>query len=91
MSIKLTPASIEDQSLNTIGRSPWADPFFKGEVAAFRVYDRALTASEVNDVSHADAVAHAVAEALLGAAGLAACDPGRETADFAPHPDLARS
>ncbi|MDQ0574107.1 family 43 glycosylhydrolase [Agromyces albus] len=55
----LTPASIEDQSLNAIGRSPWPDPFFKGEVAAFRVYDRALTASEISDVSDADAVAHA--------------------------------
>ncbi|WP_082495963.1 LamG-like jellyroll fold domain-containing protein [Agreia sp. Leaf335] len=55
----LTPASITDQSLNTIGRSPWPDPFYKGEVAAFRVYDRALTAEEVDDVSDEDALAHA--------------------------------
>ena len=55
----LTPASITDQSLNTIGRSPWPDPFYKGEVAAFRVYDRALTADEVDAVSDEDALAHA--------------------------------
>jgi hypothetical protein len=67
----LTPASITDQSLNTIGRSPWPDPFYKGEVAAFRVYDRALTADEVDDVSDEDAVAHAES---IGAAAQALVD-----------------
>ncbi|MFB2580696.1 cell wall-binding repeat-containing protein [Herbiconiux sp. P15] len=55
----LTPGSITDQSLNTIGRSPWPDPVFKGEVSAFRVYDRALSAEEVGAVSDTDATAHA--------------------------------
>lgn len=32
----LTPASITNQSLNTIGRAPWPDPLFKGEVSTFR-------------------------------------------------------
>jgi putative cell wall-binding protein len=54
----LTPASIADQSLNTIGRSPWPDPVFQGEVSAFRVYDRALSADEIQAVSETDAVAH---------------------------------
>ncbi|MFC4555780.1 LamG-like jellyroll fold domain-containing protein [Georgenia faecalis] len=54
----LTPASITDQSLNTIGRSPWPDPMFAGEVSTFRVYDRALSADEVRDVSEADALLH---------------------------------
>jgi hypothetical protein len=68
----LTPASITDQSLNTIGRSPWPDPFYKGEVAAFRVYDRALSEGEVDEISDTDAVAHrtsiaAAAQALVDA------------------------
>ncbi|MFB8146761.1 LamG-like jellyroll fold domain-containing protein [Microbacterium sp. NPDC056003] len=55
----LTPASITDQTLNAIGRAPYPDPMYKGEVSTFRVYDRALTATEVNDVSVADAAIHA--------------------------------
>jgi len=55
----LTPASIADQSLNTIGRSPWPDPLFQGAVSQFRVYDRALSADEVAAVSDADAQQHA--------------------------------
>ncbi|WP_158685438.1 family 43 glycosylhydrolase [Microbacterium halophytorum] len=54
-STSLTPASITDQSFNTIGRSPWPDPLFAGEVSAFRVYDRALTAEEIATESAADA------------------------------------
>ena len=57
----LTPAAITNQSLNAIGRAPWPDPMYKGEVSTFRVYDRALSASEVGDVSDADAVIHAAA------------------------------
>jgi len=62
----LTPADVSDQSLNAIGRSPWPDPFYKGEVSTFRVYDRALTADEVAGVSETDAVRHA--EEILEAA-----------------------
>ena len=51
----LTPASIADQSLNAIGRSPWPDPFFKGQVSAFRVYDRALSEQEVGAAQLQDA------------------------------------
>jgi putative cell wall-binding protein/GH43 family beta-xylosidase len=73
----LTPASITDQSLNAIGRSPWPDPFFKGEVSTFRVYDRALAAEEVAAVSETDAAIHAdemtaAAQAVLD--GLALTD-----------------
>lgn len=55
----LTPASITNQTLNAIGRSPWPDPMYKGEVSTFRVYDRALSAAEVTAVSDADAALHA--------------------------------
>lgn len=55
----LTPADITDQSLNAIGRAPYPDPMYKGEVSTFRVYDRALSATEVASVSTADASIHA--------------------------------
>lgn len=55
----LTPAAITDQTLNTIGRAPYDDPLYRGEVAAFRVYDRALSPEEVSAVSDADAAIHA--------------------------------
>ncbi|MFC4555779.1 family 43 glycosylhydrolase [Georgenia faecalis] len=57
--VPFTPADITDQSLNTIGRAPWPDPLFQGAVSAFRVYDRALTAAEVAEVSATDAEVHA--------------------------------
>ena len=66
----LKPSSISNQSLNTIGRAPYPDPHFKGEVSAFSVYDRALTAAEIKTVSEVTAQPHAddfsaVAQALL--------------------------
>lgn len=54
----LTPASITDQSLNTIGRAPWPDTMFKGSVSTFRVYDRALSAEDIQDINLADAALH---------------------------------
>ncbi|MDQ1082083.1 MULTISPECIES: LamG-like jellyroll fold domain-containing protein [Microbacterium] len=54
----LSPADITDQTLNTIGRAPYPDPMYKGEVSTFRVYDRALSADEVARVSTADASIH---------------------------------
>ncbi|MDQ1123557.1 LamG-like jellyroll fold domain-containing protein [Microbacterium trichothecenolyticum] len=54
----LSPADITDQTLNTIGRAPYPDPMYKGEISTFRVYDRALTADEVARVSTADASIH---------------------------------
>lgn len=73
--VRATPADILDQSLNTIGRAPWPDPLFQGALSAFRVYDRALSASEIAEVSAADAQVHAVelqaqARALLDGLGL---------------------
>src|SRR5690625_3072000 len=57
--IPYRPADIADQSLSTIGRSPWPDSLFQGAVATFRVYDRALTADEVGAVADDDAALHA--------------------------------
>ncbi|WP_164874594.1 LamG-like jellyroll fold domain-containing protein [Rathayibacter festucae] len=66
----LRPASVADQSLNAIGRAPYPDPFYKGEVSTFRVYDRALTGEEVAAVSSVDAKLHASSFAPLTAAVL---------------------
>ncbi|GAB2558408.1 LamG-like jellyroll fold domain-containing protein [Leucobacter ruminantium] len=54
----LEPKDIADQTMNTIGKSPWPDPLFKGEIATFRVYDRAMDADEVRGISEDDALLH---------------------------------
>lgn len=74
-SVGATPADVVDQSLNTIGRAPWPDPLFQGAISSFRVFDRALTAVEVAEVSADDAQAHASelraqAQAIIDALGL---------------------
>jgi GH43 family beta-xylosidase len=51
----LTPADITDQSMNTIGRSPWPDALFKGDVSAFRAYPTALSADQVQQENLDDA------------------------------------
>lgn len=56
--IPATPADVKDQSLNTIGRSPWPDPLFKGQIATFRVYDAALSQDQIVALSNQDAVLH---------------------------------
>ncbi|MBP2437154.1 LamG-like jellyroll fold domain-containing protein [Microbacterium amylolyticum] len=56
-----SPGAVEDQTFNTIGYAPWPDPLFAGEVASFRVYDRALGADEVASVERLDAEIHAEA------------------------------
>ncbi|MET2010676.1 family 43 glycosylhydrolase [Microbacterium chocolatum] len=53
-----TPADVADQSLNTIGRAPWPDPLFQGAISSFHVYDRALPASEIMELSLTDAEPH---------------------------------
>ncbi len=45
--VTLTPASLGSTTQNWIGRSQYADPYLDGAVDSFRVYSRALTASEV--------------------------------------------
>lgn len=71
----LTPAAITRQTLNAIGRSPWPDPFYRGEVASFRAYDRALGDAEVQAVADADATAHASSFEASARAALDAIGP----------------
>lgn len=67
-----TPADVKDQSLNTIGHSPWPDRNIGGALSNFRVYDRALSPSEVQALSANDVLAHQdeiednIAEVLAG-------------------------
>lgn len=44
----LRPSSLGATGQNWIGRSQWPDPYFNGRIDDFRLYDRALTASEVS-------------------------------------------
>ena len=56
---KYSVKDVGDQSLNTIGRSPWPDVLFKGAIATFRVYDEAISPEQVAALSDADAELHA--------------------------------
>lgn len=49
------PDQIEDHTLNTIGRAPWPDPLFKGEIATARIYDEALSAEAIAQIAAEDA------------------------------------
>ncbi|MBD8079469.1 family 43 glycosylhydrolase [Cellulosimicrobium arenosum] len=74
--VTITPGDIGDGSTtaNYLGKSAYAaDNLFRGRMKDFRLYDRALTAAEVADLS-ADAAADAVA------ADAAALDLGDTTA-----------
>jgi hypothetical protein len=77
----LTPASITDQSLNAIGRSPWPDGFFAGEVSAFRVYDRALADVDVAAISDLDATIHSADMAARAQSILDDLDLADQTVD----------
>jgi GH43 family beta-xylosidase len=46
-SLTLSPASLGTTTQNYIGRSQYADPYLDGQLDQFRIYNRALTASEV--------------------------------------------
>ena len=75
--VGFTPADIANQSLNTIGRAPWPDPLFQGAISSFRVYDRALSATEVAEVSAHDAESNSAelrAQAQAVLTGLALTD-----------------
>ncbi len=68
--VTYAPKDIESTVANFIGRAPYlADNYFKGKVADFRLYNRALSASEVADVSNgiaADIVAMDKSALTLG-------------------------
>ncbi len=68
--VAYAPKDIESTVANFIGRAPYlADNYFKGKVGDFRLYNRALSASEVSDLSNsvaADIVAMDKSALTLG-------------------------
>ncbi len=51
-SMTLNPSSLGNTTNNYIGKSQWADPYLDGRIDDFRIYSRALTASEVNTLAN---------------------------------------
>ena len=47
----LNPSSLGNTNQNWIGRSQYPDPYLDGRVDDFRIYNRALSASEVNNLA----------------------------------------
>ncbi|WP_205327349.1 immunoglobulin-like domain-containing protein [Glycomyces sp. YM15] len=59
-------ADLATHTLNSIGKSAYtADALYRGKVSAFRIYDTALTATQLGDIAAADAPASA-AETVAG-------------------------
>lgn len=57
-SVPAGPDQVGEQSLNTIGRSPWPDPNFAGDISTFRIYPQPLSAEQILDLSNGDAMIH---------------------------------
>ncbi len=56
LNVAYTPSDIENNVANFIGRAPYtADRYFKGRVSDFRLYNRALSTSEVLDIVNSNA------------------------------------
>lgn len=51
-SMTLKPSSLGNTNLNYIGRSQYADPYLDGQVDDFRIYNRALSASEIQSLAN---------------------------------------
>ncbi len=49
--ISIKPSDLGATAANYIAKSVYSDPYFKGTVSDFRIYDRALTAGEVEKLS----------------------------------------
>ena len=55
-SMTLNPMSLGNTATNQIGKSKFNDPFFNGRVDEFRIYNRALNASEIATLAYPPAV-----------------------------------
>lgn len=45
------PYQLGSTTLNYLGKSQWPDPYFKGELDDFRIYNRALSKQEIQDMA----------------------------------------
>lgn len=73
--VAASTADVKDQTFSTIGRSPWPDPLFKGQISNFRVFDSALSDEQISAISEDDAQLHKdeisqSAQAILANLGL---------------------
>lgn len=46
-SLSIKPSTIGSMNQNYLGKSQWPDPMFKGAIDEFKIYSRALSASEI--------------------------------------------
>jgi hypothetical protein len=51
-SMTLTPSSLGNTTQNWLGRSHYNDPYFYGRIDDFRIYDRPLSATEVQSLTN---------------------------------------
>ena len=49
-SMTLNPSSMGSTNQNYVGKSQWGDPLFDGKIDDFRIYNRALSASEIAQI-----------------------------------------
>lgn len=49
-SMTLHPSNLGNTANNWIGKSQWSDPYFKGKIDEFRIYNIALTAAQVTSL-----------------------------------------
>ena len=73
--VAASTADVKDQTFSTIGRSPWPDSLFKGQIANFRVFDSALSSEQIATLSQEDAQLHGdeiaqSSQAILAGLGL---------------------
>ena len=47
--VTIKPSDMGETTQNWLGRSQWPDPYFNGSIDEFRIYDGALTSTEVGD------------------------------------------
>ncbi len=69
-SITIKPSDLGATTANYIAKSVYNDPYFKGTVSDFRIYDRALTAEEVKSLSEMQKTSYTrTAPSITGASG----------------------
>jgi hypothetical protein len=50
-SVTIKPSTIGSTNLNYLGKSQFSDPMFKGSIDEFKIYSRALSASEIQNLT----------------------------------------
>ncbi|TRX11278.1 LamG-like jellyroll fold domain-containing protein [Flavobacterium gawalongense] len=65
--ITIKPSDLGSTNLNYLGKSQWNDPMFKGAIDEFKIYSRALTASEIAGSSVSQTITlNSIAQKVMG-------------------------